>query len=105
MTEQDRQWQGWISAWRESGLSQAAFCREHGLSLARFYYRRRRLDGLGMDGFAEVAVADTAPGRLEHGVGQASGSGVRLRVGELVVEVDRGFDEATLRAVLAVATC
>ena len=58
-----------------------------------------------MDGFAEVAVADTASDRSEPGVGQADGSGVRLRVGELVVEVDRGFDEATLRAVLAVATC
>lgn len=39
------QWQTHVEAWRASGLSQSAYCREHGLSLASFGYWRRRLAG------------------------------------------------------------
>ena len=35
-------WRRHLVAWRDSGQSQAAYCRRHGLSLARFGYWRGR---------------------------------------------------------------
>jgi hypothetical protein len=36
-------WKGHLAAWRSGDLSQAAYCREHGLSVPSFGYWRRRL--------------------------------------------------------------
>jgi hypothetical protein len=36
-------WRRHLVAWRDSGLSQAAYCRRHGLSLACFGYWRGKL--------------------------------------------------------------
>ena len=36
-------WQGHVEAWGSSGLSQSAYCLQHGLSPASFGYWRRRL--------------------------------------------------------------
>ena len=37
------QWQAHIEAWQTSGLSQAAYCRRHGLSDKLFSLRKRQL--------------------------------------------------------------
>lgn len=37
-------WKGHLDTWRGSGLTQAAYCRQQDLSLARFGYWRRVLD-------------------------------------------------------------
>lgn len=37
-------WKPHLDGWRDSGLSQAAYCRQHGLSLKCFAYWRRNLD-------------------------------------------------------------
>lgn len=39
------QWTARLAAWKASGLSQSAWCREHGVSLASFGYWRRKLAG------------------------------------------------------------
>lgn len=36
-------WRQWLAACRSSGLSTAAFCREHGLSYAQYMYWQHRL--------------------------------------------------------------
>ncbi len=36
-------WKGHLGGWRRSGLTQAAYCRQQGLSLASFGYWRRAL--------------------------------------------------------------
>lgn len=36
-------WKPHIAGWRDSGQSQAAYCRQHGLDLKRFGYWRRTL--------------------------------------------------------------
>ncbi len=36
-------WKGHLAAWRDSGLSQAGYCRQHGVSAPSFGYWRRRL--------------------------------------------------------------
>ncbi|MDN5940068.1 MAG: hypothetical protein L0H83_15600, partial [Salinisphaera sp.] len=38
-------WRGHLAGWRDSGLSQAAYCRQQGLALASFGYWRRKLEG------------------------------------------------------------
>jgi hypothetical protein len=45
MQSKRARWQAHVEAWGSSGLSQSAYCRRHGLSLASFGYWRRRLAG------------------------------------------------------------
>ena len=84
------EWRERLSDWRAGGLSGAAYCREHGLSQWQFRYWVKRiaeLDGEGACGFAEVSTP---------------GSGLRLALpGGLRLEVEPGFDEATLKRFLA----
>ena len=43
MSSKSEFWTAHIVGWRGSGLSQAAYCRQHGLELKRICYWRRRL--------------------------------------------------------------
>lgn len=43
MTDKAVVWGERVAGWRASGLSAAAFCREHGLAYASFQYWLRRL--------------------------------------------------------------
>lgn len=45
MQTKREQWASRLAAWRSSGLSQSAWCREHGVSLASLCYWRRKLGG------------------------------------------------------------
>lgn len=38
-----RRWKAHIESWQNSGLSQSAYCREHGLKLHQFIYWRKRV--------------------------------------------------------------
>ena len=55
----DHLWQHTLAEWAASGLSGAAFCREHGLGYHQFSYWRRKLRAEGQSdagaGFARVA--------------------------------------------------
>ena len=73
------QWQPHLEAWENSGQSQAAYCREHGLVKSRFTYWKLKLKPAAHDGpdksgtqFVPVQVSDVqAPGltlRLPNGV-------------------------------------
>ena len=87
------EWREHVADYRGSGLSAAAYCREHELSVWKFRYWAKRiaeLDGGGSGGFAQVSTPD---------------SGLRLALpGGLRLEVDPGFDEATLMRFLAVVS-
>lgn len=39
----ERQWRERVARWQASGLSARAFCRQHGLAEASFYYWKREL--------------------------------------------------------------
>ncbi len=39
----EQQRRAWVRQWQDSGLSQQQFCREHGLNVNTFNYRKRRL--------------------------------------------------------------
>lgn len=90
-----------IDHWREvlkqqalSGLSAAAFCREHNVSKDRFYWWKRRFRReetlIKESGFLQLVPL---PNHQQ--------SGIRIRLSNNVsIEVERGFDPATLREVI-----
>jgi hypothetical protein len=90
-----------VSYWRtlldkqaESTLSAAAFCRGQKINLHQFYQWRRRFRNQQSEGMS-TGFVELLPCSKDHH------SGIRLRLGqELSIEVDRGFDPLTLRAVL-----
>lgn len=55
-------WKPHIEGWRDSGLSQAAYCRQHGLDLRRFGYWRRTLgpsgDAAPLPALVPITVTD-----------------------------------------------
>jgi hypothetical protein len=92
--EKIKHWRAIIKKQAESGLSAAAFCREHNIIVHRFHWWRGRF-------------------RKEHSQGKGSGflqlvpfsksqhSGIRIRLDNgMFIEVEQGFDPHTLRSVI-----
>lgn len=89
ITERQDHWREVLEQWRQSGLKRAAFCRERGLTVWQLRYWHRRLAGKEPSGSGVFAR-----------VRSVGGSGVRLRLCGLELEVEPGFDEATLKRLL-----
>jgi hypothetical protein len=59
-------WTGHLQQWKESGQSQAAYCRQQGLSQQKFSYQKRKsralciIDPAVSSGFSRVQI-NTAP--------------------------------------------
>lgn len=88
------QWRAVVDKQVASGLSAAVFCREQDINAQRFYQWRRRFYEQAINrmpsGFVELIPCSEHP----H-------SGIRIRVQDRVcIEVERGFDPFTLRAVI-----
>lgn len=95
MTRVERRthWRTIIENQAASGMSIAAYCRDTQIKPSYFYTWRRRLreQQLSHGGFLELI-----PGRLTE-----VASGISIRLGAKVsIEVARGFDPSTLRAVV-----
>lgn len=56
--EQQTFWESHITGWKESQLSQAAYCQTHELAVHRFYYWKRKFEAkkrpVGSGGFVPV---------------------------------------------------
>jgi len=96
MTRAERRthWRAIIESQATSGMSIAAYCRDSQIKQSYFYTWRRRLreQQSCAGGFLELI-----PGRLT----EAATSGIRIRLGgKFAIEVERGFDPFTLRAVV-----
>ncbi len=96
LAEKQKHWAGVTARWRESGISQAGFCRANSLALWKFQYwlrRERRVaagaGAVGSDGFVRVQAEP------ERGCGLVLRfpSGMELVIGSV-------FDEAALRRVV-----
>jgi len=99
-----REWARIIGTWERSGLSQAEFCGRRKLSLETFGWWRWRL---GKE--TPRVVEDRAPAFVEVAVAgppavPASRPVVIELPGAVVVRIEQGFDEDTLRRVVAVLT-
>jgi hypothetical protein len=91
--ERRKQWRTIIDNQATSGMSIAAYCREHHLTSSYYYTWRRKLraEQSATGGFLELI-----PGKSVE-----AASGVRIGLGaKLAIEVTRGFDPYTLRAVV-----
>ncbi len=89
-------WQPHINAWKQSGISQADFCRQHGLNIKIFGYWKRKLcsrsEGLS---FVPVSI------KPSHTAYVKSISSLRVvTCNGLSIEVGDGFNPATLRMLL-----
>lgn len=49
-----------ISQWSESGKSQQAYCKEHGIAYSKFHYWQKKLrqEDAGQTGFMSISVND-----------------------------------------------
>lgn len=117
MTERANQWRVWLARWERSGLSQADFCRRHGLKAVTFSWwkrelgdgrtRRRRRGERGDSAqaaerrpkFVEVAVASPRPSLSEP---RTSGYEIVLQSGH-IIRLPGEFDaQAVARLIVAV---
>lgn len=89
MTQLQQEWADKLSDWRSSGLSMAAWCREHNESYDRFVYWRRRLEPkLQKSGrFVELTFRPSA---------------LHMTCNGITLQLEAGFDQALLRDVLSV---
>ena len=94
--EKNKFWQLHINAWQQSGISQADFCRRHGLNIKIFGYWKRKLysrpEGVS---FVPVAI------KTSHTAYVKTGSSLRVVTSNgLSIEIGDGFNPATLRLLL-----
>jgi hypothetical protein len=90
-----------LAEYQASGLSQMAFCRQAGLSLATLArYRKRQAEGKATSGSGWLAVEVTG-GQKGPGMGASSGLALTM-AGGLRIEIGRGFDSRTLAQLLGV---
>ena len=91
------QWCELIERQDSSGLSGAAFCREHGINLSRFYYWRRRLKQDTLGGFLELRAG---PCSLTP-VGKSAGVLIHLNAA-VCIELAPDFDSSALQKAIQV---
>ena len=84
------EWSGKISAWRESGLSVAAWCRDNAEGYHRFLYWRKRLEGSELQQLGRFVELELAAPPLA------------LECNGIYVHVPSGFDAGLLGEVLTV---
>ena len=108
--ERSRRWTEWVTKWNGSGLSQAAFCREHGLNGNTFNYWKLRVlkQRPGTKRFRRVVKAAPVaksgkvkftPVRVVSA--PACAYEVSLRSGH-TIRIASDFDEASLRRLIGV---
>jgi len=91
--ERRRSWEHHLEQWRASGLSQAEYCRKHGLSIKSFGYHKRTI---GESALCLVEVPLAAPVyTLPKPLSLAVGS-------RYSIQIEAGFDANTLRQLLEV---
>ena len=90
MSALSQEWTEKLAAWRNSGLSIAAWCRQNAEGYHRFLYWRRRLE----------AQRPAASGRfVELTLGHGR-SPLCLECNGIYIHVDRGFDPGLLTDIL-----
>ncbi len=103
-------WQAHVEAWRDSGETQAAYCRRLGLSAVTFSGWKRRLEreqlaGVGQSSGQACASAELLAVALDDGGASDSGAdtGICVEVGtDVRLRLSADFDAPSLtRAVVA----
>ena len=87
-------WRDHLARFEDSGLSRAAYCRQHRLATHSFDYWRRRLGAAPSRALVPVVVS--AP---------SSVSGLQVRVGEARLSMPASVDPTWLGRLLRAAGC
>lgn len=91
--EKSRFWEAHVHGWRSSGLTQAAYCREHGLKIKSFGNWKQKPTACA----APVSLAEVPAAIFPFA------KPIRLNIGERYrIEIERGFDCETLGRLLGV---
>lgn len=91
-----KEWEGRISDFTSSGQSGAAWCAANQINLHQFYYWKKRL-------MSENQTGSQSPDWVTFEVGNLSRDSsdhIRVRVGEVIIEVSQGFDSDLLLNVI-----
>src|SRR5690625_5341665 len=101
MTPEERRhvWRERVADFRASGQSGRAWCIENDIKEHQLWYWIKRVESSP----PATAATQWLPVAVE-GESPASNSGLSLRVGDAVIEVQPGFDRSLLAAVIAVLT-
>ena len=84
-------WNERIQEFRASGLSQKAWCEKQGLQIGQLgYWLRKSKTEANRSNGRWLTLSTIAP----------SGSGISLRIGSMVLEIERGFDQEVLADVV-----
>lgn len=97
MTKEKRfnYWQSLIDKQAGSGLTAAAFCREHQINRDRFYHWHRRLRN------DRTTASELSKFVQLVSYQKKSSSAIRIHLdNSICIDVERGFDSHTLRAVV-----
>jgi len=87
------EWRKRIEEWKQSGLNQAAYCREHHWSLATFGYWKRKLERRTTQlRFVPIERPGRIPGRGK----------IKLEIHGAILEISPDSDMQTLSQVLEV---
>ena len=98
-----RFWERHVESWRLSNLSQAQYCRRHGLSPQSFSYWKNRIE---LSSPMSHALVELPLCSFSEKTTPESSAGITIRVGECYrVEISRGFDADALERVLRVVGC
>lgn len=97
--EREQFWRSHLEAWTSSGLSQAEYCRQNDLNIARFGYWKRRFSKEHMPvEFVQVPTGPVKSTCLFQNIGTPS---LRITIGsEFAIEVLDDFSAETLEKVL-----
>ena len=92
-------WHEHIKAWKQSGLSQANFCKVRSLALSTFQYWRRKIGPSGNDSprFYPLAVVPSL-----EALDKSSPGILRVILGDrrFVLEIGEDFSETTLKKLI-----
>ena len=98
-----RKWKKNLSGFWTSGLSLAEYCRRTQLNMKTASKWRNRFKALGDEEKSVEEILEIVPVKESLlGPKQQIVSGIRLVLGDLHLELDRGFDETTLKRVLQI---
>ncbi|WP_320173989.1 IS66 family insertion sequence element accessory protein TnpA [Maridesulfovibrio sp.] len=99
MKNKQRFWKKHIEAWRNSGVSQAEYCREHSLSYKSFGYHKRRV-GASAKPQKVIPIPETAM-RAEEESRTCKPISLCVPRG-FRIEIEPGFCQLTLKELLEV---
>jgi len=101
--ERAEYWQHHADVFKESGLTRKEYCQNNQIKLYQLDYWRRKLKESQANGNLDTRK-DWVPLQIHEDHGTDKGSGIRLCIGRMSIEVEPGFNAELLSEVLRVVS-